>query len=116
MIGMALINKPRLILADEPTTGLDVTVQLQVLELLRALVRDEGCSAIVVTHDLGVVVEEGITSRIFGEPQHPYTRALIAAVLETRRDSQAKPFALHGEPMSVVNLPPGVPCRPAVRL
>ncbi len=105
LIAMALINEPRLLIADEPTTGLDVTVQAQVLDLLRALVREKGIGAIVITHDLGVVahycddvavmfaggiVESGPVRAVFGDPRHPYTRNLIAATPERLRIDGAR--------------------------
>ena len=94
VIAMALVNQPQLVIADEPTTGLDVTVQAQVLDLLQQLVRAQGAAALIVTHDLGIVaqycddiaimfagrvVERGPVSEVFANPQHPYTRRLIAA-------------------------------------
>jgi peptide/nickel transport system ATP-binding protein len=95
MIAMALACKPRLLIADEPTTALDVTIQAQILELLKELQQEEGMSVLFITHDMGVVaeiadrtvvmyggqaVETDATSRIFAAPLHPYTRALLAAV------------------------------------
>jgi glutathione transport system ATP-binding protein len=95
MIAMALSCRPRLLIADEPTTALDVTVQAQVLRLLRVLQREYGMGLIFITHDMGVVaemadrvlvmrngvkVEEGDAVRVFDAPEHPYTRALLAAV------------------------------------
>ncbi|MBR1088114.1 ABC transporter ATP-binding protein [Bradyrhizobium manausense] len=95
MIAMALACKPKLLIADEPTTALDVTIQAQVLELLKELQREEGMSILFITHDMGVVaeiadrtvvmyggqaVELEATSRIFAAPSHPYTSALLAAV------------------------------------
>ncbi|MFO1120642.1 MAG: ABC transporter ATP-binding protein, partial [Rhodospirillales bacterium] len=95
MIAMALSCRPRLLIADEPTTALDVTVQAQVLRLIASLQAELGMGLIFITHDMGVVaevadrvvvmrggekVEEGEVGRIFGAPQHPYTRALLAAV------------------------------------
>jgi len=100
LIALALVNEPRLLIADEPTTGLDVTVQAQILDLFRDLVRAQGIGAIIITHDLGVVahycdevavmfagtiVERGPTAALFGRPAHPYTRALIAATPERLR-------------------------------
>ncbi|NQV79687.1 MAG: ABC transporter ATP-binding protein [Alphaproteobacteria bacterium] len=97
LIAMALINGPRLLIADEPTTGLDVTVQAQILDLLRALVQELNMGAMIITHDLGVVaqychrtavmyagriVEEGETTSVFGDPRHPYTKALIGSTPE----------------------------------
>jgi microcin C transport system ATP-binding protein len=94
MIAMALANDPDLLIADEPTTALDVTVQAQVLELLRALQRESGMAMLLITHDLGIVrhmadnvavmqngriVETGPVGRIFEDPQHDYTRMLLAA-------------------------------------
>jgi microcin C transport system ATP-binding protein len=94
MIAMALANEPDLLIADEPTTALDVTVQAQILQLLKDLQRDTGMAMLFITHDLGIVrkiadrvcvmtggklVEEGAVERIFTAPQHPYTRHLLAA-------------------------------------
>ncbi|WP_333829213.1 ABC transporter ATP-binding protein [Pararhodobacter sp.] len=95
MIAMALALSPRLIIADEPTTALDVTTQLQILKLIRELQRDEGAGVLFITHDFGVVaeiadrvvvlrygemVEQGTVDEILNRPQHPYTKALIASV------------------------------------
>ncbi|QOZ51199.1 ABC transporter ATP-binding protein [Bradyrhizobium sp. CCBAU 53338] len=95
MIAMALACKPKLLIADEPTTALDVTIQAQILELLKELQQEEGMSILFITHDMGVVaeiadrtvvmyggqaVETDATARIFAAPSHPYTRALLAAV------------------------------------
>ncbi len=95
MIAMALALKPRLLIADEPTTALDVTIQAQILDLLRELCRDTGTAMILVTHDLGVIaqtadrvsvmyagqiVEERPVARLFDDPRHPYTRALLASM------------------------------------
>jgi len=95
MIAMALSSRPRLLIADEPTTALDVTIQAQILELLREIQRDTGMSILLITHDLGVVneladrvavmyaarlVEEGSRQAILGEPRHPYTQGLLRSM------------------------------------
>ena len=95
MIAMALVNEPRLLIADEPTTALDVTIQAQILELLERLQRDLGMAIMLITHDLGVVagtadrvvvmyagqvVETATTTELFARPRHPYTEGLMAAV------------------------------------
>jgi peptide/nickel transport system permease protein len=93
-IALALAGSPRLLIADEPTTALDVTVQAEILSLLRALVRDTGLAVLIVSHDLGVVadlcddvavmyagqvVESGPVTEVLGQPSHPYTAALLGA-------------------------------------
>ncbi len=108
LIAMALINRPRLLIADEPTTALDVTVQAQVLELLRELQRQYGLAMLFISHDLAVVgqvasrvavmragqvVETGPAARILTAPEHPYTRNLLAAV-PTMRTDRNKPLAM----------------------
>jgi peptide/nickel transport system ATP-binding protein len=95
MIAMAIANAPKLLIADEPTTALDVTVQAQILELLRDLLRETGMGLLMITHDLGVVadiadrvvvmkdgriVEAGPVRDVFRAPQHPYTRRLLGAI------------------------------------
>jgi peptide/nickel transport system ATP-binding protein len=95
LIAMALLNRPTLLIADEPGTALDVTTQDEILRLLDALVREEGLSMLLISHNLGVVramtdrlyvmyaggvVEEGVTADVFADPRHPYTRALLACV------------------------------------
>jgi peptide/nickel transport system ATP-binding protein len=107
LIAMALINQPRLLIADEPTTALDVTVQAQILELLGTLQRQHGLSMLFISHDLAVVgqvasrvavmhvgqvVEEGAASRLLTAPQHSYTKSLLAAV-PTLRTDRTRPLA-----------------------
>jgi len=104
MLAMSLLSKPRLLIADEPTTALDVTIAAQILELILELQREMGFSVMFITHDLGVVrrictrvavlyagrvVESSETAQLFANPQHPYTRGLIAAVPRTHRSAGA---------------------------
>jgi len=108
LIAMALINRPRLLIADEPTTALDVTVQAQVLELLKELQRRHGLAMLFISHDLAVVdqvasrvavmlagemVETGPSARLLTAPTHPYTRSLLAAV-PTLRTDRSRPLAM----------------------
>ncbi|MGA2808449.1 MAG: ABC transporter ATP-binding protein [Terracidiphilus sp.] len=108
LIAMALINRPRLLIADEPTTALDVTVQAQVLDLLRDLQRQHGLAMLFISHDLAVVgevasqvavmragevVEVGPSRRLLTNPEHPYTRSLLAAV-PTLRTERSRPLAM----------------------
>jgi peptide/nickel transport system ATP-binding protein len=110
LIAMALMHRPRLLIADEPTTALDVTVQAQVLELLRDLQRQHGLAMLFISHDLAVVgqvasrvavmrsgevVETGSAQRILTAPEHPYTRSLLAAV-PTLATDRSKPLAMVG--------------------
>ena len=109
MIAMALACEPRILIADEPTTALDVTIQAQILELLRSLVADRQTALVLITHDLGVVagmcrrvavmyggtfVETGATEQIFDEPRHPYTVGLLGSVprLDQRRTRRLQPI------------------------
>jgi peptide/nickel transport system ATP-binding protein len=111
MIAMALINGPRLLIADEPTTALDVTVQAQVLELLKDFERQRGLAMLFISHDLAVVgqmadrvavmragqvVEEGPSQKLLTAPDHPYTKSLLAAV-PTLRTDRSRPLAMVGE-------------------
>ena len=111
LIAMALINKPRLLIADEPTTALDVTVQAQVLELLKDLQRQHGLAMLFISHDLAVVgemagrvavmragqvVETGPAERLLTRPEHAYTKSLLAAV-PTLRTDRSRPLAMVGE-------------------
>jgi oligopeptide/dipeptide ABC transporter ATP-binding protein len=127
MIAMALACIPELLIADEPTTALDVTIQAQILELIRDLQRDFGTSVIFITHDLGVVagttdrlavmyagriVERGTRAEIFDDPQHPYTLALFAA-MPRASDIGGRLASIRGQVPSPADMPPG--CRFAPR-
>jgi len=122
MIAMALANEPKLLIADEPTTALDVTVQAQILALLSDLQKRLGMAIIIITHDLGVVaeiadeicvmyagrvVERGTAEQIFHSPQHPYTWGLLKSIprLDGRRDEELVPIS--GRPPSLINRPSG---------
>ena len=122
MIAMALANEPKLLIADEPTTALDVTVQAQILALLQDLQDRLGMAIIIITHDLGVVaeitdeicvmyagriVERASTERIFDAPQHPYTWGLLKSIpsLDRSREEDLVPIA--GRPPSLINRPSG---------
>jgi len=109
MIAAAIASRPRLLIADEPTTALDVSVQAQILELLRRLTADTGAALLLITHDLGVVaqlatriavmyagqvVEQGRTAEIFARPQHPYTQGLLLAT--PRLDADRMPLPIPG--------------------
>ena len=126
MIAMALATSPRLLLADEPTTGLDVSIAAQILELLRDLGRRTGASILLITHDLGVVaevcdrvavmhagqiVEVGAVRAIFARPRHPYTQALVRSIPRIDRDVTMEPIP--GMVPSLLAPPPG--CRYADR-
>ncbi|WP_235736630.1 ABC transporter ATP-binding protein [Nocardioides alcanivorans] len=126
LIALAMINDPKLIIADEPTTGLDLTVQAQILDLLRAKVDASGSAVLLITHDLGVVanycdrvsvmfagriIEEGTVTQIFKNPRHPYTRALIGASRETLEPDN-EVLEVRSEPPNLVDLPDGCHYRP----
>ena len=126
MIAMALLCRPRLLIADEPTTALDVTVQAQIMRLLGEIRRDLGTAVILITHDLGVVagfcdrtlvmyggqvMEEGTTAVIFERPTHPYTLGLLSAVPRIDRDDEEL-LTIAGEPPDMSRLPPGCPFFP----
>jgi oligopeptide/dipeptide ABC transporter ATP-binding protein len=128
VIAMALACEPGLLLADEPTTALDVTVQARVLELLRDLQRRLGMSIIIVTHDLAVaaeladdiavmyagrIVESGSVRQVIHSPQHPYTRGLLEA--NVRPGQTERPEAIPGAPPNLARLPPGCSFAPRCR-
>ncbi len=127
MIAIALACNPKLLIADEPTTALDVTVQAQILELINGICNEFGTSLIMITHDLGVVagvadrvivmyagkvVEEAPTDELFANPRHPYTLGLLASVprLDEKRHSELK--TIEGAPPDLLNPPTGCPFMP----
>jgi peptide/nickel transport system ATP-binding protein len=127
MIAMALANSPKLLIADEPTTALDVTIQMQILDELRQLRDETGAAVILVTHDLGVVadiadrilvmysgriVEQGTLDEIFYDPQHPYTWGLLGSITRVDSDRSAKLPAIPGLPPSLLAPPEGCHFRP----
>jgi len=119
---IALACEPDVLIADEPTTSLDVTIQAQYLRLLRQLQRDHGLAILFITHDFGIVarmcdrvavmyagriVETAETRELFGEPRHPYTRALLRSVPELAIDRSGRLPAIDGQPPSIFGRPPG---------
>lgn len=130
MIAIALSCNPQLLIADEPTTALDVTIQAQVLELMKALSTEFRTATLLITHDLGVVagtcdrvnvmyagrvVETAPTTTLFKRPAHPYTQALLNAVPRADMAPGAKLAAIGGAPPSLISLPPGCPFAPRCR-
>ncbi len=130
MIAMALACEPKLLIADEPTTALDVTIQAQILDLLRELVAERDTALIMITHDLGVVagicervevmyagtfVESGSAEQIFEQPRHPYTLGLLESVprLDTRRLAALNPIP--GQPRDMLQVPASCPFAPRCR-
>jgi oligopeptide/dipeptide ABC transporter ATP-binding protein len=123
MIAMALVARPKLVIADEPTTALDVTVEAQVIELLADLKRQFGMAVLFISHNLpliaeiadriivmyaGRIVESGPTDAVFGRPQHPYTGALLRSIPSGTKVSSALD-PIRGEPPVLTELPPGCP-------
>jgi peptide/nickel transport system ATP-binding protein len=128
MIAMALACNPKLLIADEPTTALDVTIQAQILDLMRDLKHRVGAAIILITHDLGVVaevcdrvavmylgqiIEETDVSSLFDAPRHPYTRGLLASTPSLDADPAEELGAIPGRVPTLHNVPPG--CRFAQR-
>lgn len=127
MIAMALANKPELLIADEPTTALDVTIQDQILRQLRELKQEYGTSIIFITHDLGVVaeicdrvvvmyggliMEEASIFDIFEKPAHPYTMGLLASIPDLQQDKSVRLKPIPGSPPDMTNPPQGCPFVP----
>ncbi|HEX7278208.1 MAG TPA: ABC transporter ATP-binding protein [Solirubrobacterales bacterium] len=127
MIAMALALEPEVLIADEPTTALDVTIQAQILRLLEQLNRERNLATILITHDLGVVaevadrvlvmyagkvVEQGTLDEIFYDPQHPYTWGLMGSLTRIDRPRPRRLPQIAGQPPSLLDLPEGCPFRP----
>jgi peptide/nickel transport system ATP-binding protein len=127
MIAMALVCNPQLLIADEPTTALDVTVQAQILDLMRDLQREFNSALIIITHDLGVVaeladdimvmyggkaVEYGPAKTVFTEPEHPYTWGLLGSMPRLDRAVQERLLPIPGNPPSLINVPSGCAFHP----
>ncbi len=127
MIAMALSCKPDVLIADEPTTALDVTIQAQIIELMKQLQREEGAAIIMITHDLGVVaslcqrvnvmyagrfVEEAATDELFAAPRHPYTLGLLRSIPRLDEAQAAKLQPIDGQPPDLIHPPPGCAFHP----
>jgi oligopeptide transport system ATP-binding protein len=127
MIAMALSCNPKLLLADEPTTALDVTIQAQILELLTRLTRELGTAVVIITHNLGVVaryadrvnvmyagkiVESAVARELYGRPHHPYTLGLLKSVprLDQARKERLEP--IEGFPPDLIHMPEGCAFQP----
>ena len=125
MIAMALSCEPDLLIADEPTTALDVTIQAQILELMQSLQKEMGMAIMMITHDLGVVAqmcdevivmyagsicEQGSAEDIFYNPRHAYTRGLLRSVPTLKNGEKLRPIS--GTPIDLLNLPKGCPFAP----
>ncbi len=130
MIAMALACEPKLLIADEPTTALDVTIQAQILGLLRDLVADRDTALILITHDLGVVagmcervnvmyggmfMETGSAEQLFGQPRHPYTLGLLQSVPRLDAERKAKLRPIEGQPRDMLSAPRACPFQPRCR-
>src|SRR5207302_10639371 len=130
LIAMALACRPKLMIADEPTTALDVTIQAQILALLKELVAEEQTALVLITHDLGVVagmcervnvmyagmfMETGSAEKLFATPRHPYTLGLLQSVprLDAARRAQLQP--IEGAPRNMLNAPAACPFQPRCR-
>ena len=130
MIAMGLINDPSLLIADEPTTALDVTVQAQILDLLQDLQREFNSAVVIITHDLGVIaemaddvlvmyggraVEYGSCNAVLTRPEMPYTWGLLSSVPDVTADTSARMIPIPGNPPSLLEAPLRLLVPPAVR-
>jgi len=127
VIAIALALRPKVLIADEPTTALDVTIQQQIIDLVREIQADTGMAVVWITHDLGVVarvagrmlvmygghiVETGLTADVFGRPEHPYTSGLLKAVPPVRGKERPPLLQIPGTPPDPEHQPPGCPFNP----
>ena len=127
MIAIAISAHPKLLLADEPTTALDVTTQEQILALLLEFQREDGMAIVLVSHDLGVIsetcdevvvmyagrmLEAGYGPAVMRDPRHPYTRGLIQAMPSLEVTDEVPPAPIPGQPPNLADLPPGCPFQP----
>ncbi|MFI6704606.1 ABC transporter ATP-binding protein [Streptomyces sp. NPDC050509] len=127
MIAMSLVNNPELLIADEPTTALDVTVQAQILDLIRDLQKEFHSAVVIITHDLGVVaeiadellvmyagrcIERGSSEKVFYQPQHPYTWGLLGSMPRIDREQTDRLVPVKGTPPSLINVPSGCAFNP----
>ena len=130
MIAMALACEPKVLIADEPTTALDVTIQAQILDLLKRLVEDRETALILITHDLGVVagmcervnvmyagmfMETGSAEQLFGRPRHPYTLGLLQSVPRLDAERKTKLQPIEGSPRDMLRAPEACPFQPRCR-
>ena len=130
MIAMALSCNPKLLIADEPTTALDVTIQAQILELMKGLCTEFGAALIIITHNLGVVaryadrvnvmyagkiIERGTAIDIYHNPKHPYTLGLLHSVPRLDEPRRVKLDPIEGQPPDLINLDTGCSFRPRCR-
>jgi len=127
MIAMALACDPDILIADEPTTALDVTIQAQILDLMIELQREKGTAIIMITHDLGIVadmvdnvmvmyagrpIEEGTVAEVFYDPKHPYTWGLLDSLPRYDVDEKGKLLPIEGQPPSLIAVPRGCAFNP----
>jgi oligopeptide transport system ATP-binding protein len=130
MVAMGLACSPRLIIADEPTTALDVTIQAELLEFMKGLTREQGTALILITHNLGIVaryadkvmimyagqiIEKAPTRDLYRSPQHPYTLGLLESVPRLDQDIRQKLVPIEGQPPDLASLPPGCAFHPRCR-
>ena len=127
MIAMGLSCNPKILIADEPTTAVDVTIQAQLLEIMKNMVDHFGCALILITHNLGIVarhadkvcvmyaghlIEKGTAKMVYGDPRHPYTMGLLASVPRLDEVRKDKLLPIEGSPPDLIDLPPGCSFRP----